>query len=157
VKLFVQLIYMKTSRYTELLWYLIQFLRRGVFALSDTGVGQKWNFSYSYFIWQPVDKLNFFDTSYSFFRREVFALSDSAPDASFCLCCVLLLLLLLPEVKERIKFWHHSWTVIYFSRCTTKQQQQAAINRTARRRGHPALASESKWSVESWAGNSTHQ
>jgi len=109
---------MKTSRYTELLWYLIQFLRRGVFALSDTGVGQKWNFSYSYFIWQPVDKLNFFDTSYSFFRRGVFALSDSAPDASFCLCCVLLLLLLLPEVKERIKFWHHSWTVIYFSRYT---------------------------------------
>ena len=71
---------MTTSRYAELLWYFIQFLRRGVFALSDkakrnlnvpsSGVGQKWKFSYGYFIWQPADMLNFYDTSYSFCDEE---------------------------------------------------------------------------------------
>ena len=36
------------------------------------GVGQKWKFVYSYFIWQPFYMLNFYDTSYSFCDEEYF-------------------------------------------------------------------------------------
>ena len=82
VKICVQLLTMTTVLYAELLWYLIQFLRRGVFSLSDkakrnlnvssSGVGQMWNFSYSYLLWQPADIPNFYDTSYSFCDEEYF-------------------------------------------------------------------------------------
>ena len=49
----------------------------------------------------------------------------------------------------------HQWTRRMW---TNKQQQQAtaASSRQDRRRGHPALASESKRSVESWAGIGTN-
>ena len=45
---------------------------REILMYHHRGVGQKWKFVYSYFIWQPFYMLNFYDTSYSFCDEEYF-------------------------------------------------------------------------------------